>query len=47
MLHTSRKIRGGDPLTWEWFTGEDKQMQHNLLQHPMLLQSNVRLAPTP
>lgn len=47
VLHTSRKIRGGDPLTWEWFPGEDKQIQQDLLQHPMLLQSNVRLAPTP
>lgn len=46
VLHTSRKIRRGDPLTWEWFTGEDKQMQQNLLQHPMPLQSSVRLAPT-
>lgn len=47
MLHTSRKIRGGDALTWKWFTGEDKQIHQNLLQHPVLLQSSVRLAPTP
>lgn len=47
VLHTSRKIRGGDPLTWEWFTDEDKQIHQNLLQHPMLLQSSVRPAPTP
>lgn len=46
MLHTSRKIRGDGPLTWKWFTGEDKQIHQNLLQHPVLLQSSVRLAPT-
>lgn len=47
VLCTSRKIRGGDPLTWEWFTGEDKQIHQNLLQHPVPLQSSLRLAPTP
>lgn len=47
VLHTSSKIRGDEPLTWEWFTGEDKQIHQDLLQHPMMLQSSVRLAPTP
>lgn len=47
VLHTSRKIRGRDPLTWKWFTGEDRQIHQNLLQHPVPLQSSVRPAPTP
>lgn len=47
MLHTSSKIRGDEPLTCEWFTGEDEQIHQDLLQHPTILQSSVRLAPTP
>lgn len=30
VLQTSRKIRGGNPLIWEWFTSEDKQIYQNL-----------------
>lgn len=47
MLHISGKIRGSKPLTEEWFTGENKQIHQDLLQHPTMLQSSVRLAPTP
>jgi len=47
VLHAGGKIRGDEPLTWERLTGEDKQMHQDLLQHPVMLQSSVRLAPTP
>lgn len=47
MLHTSSKNRGDEPLSWEWFTGEDKQIHQDLLQHPTMLQNSVRLALTP
>lgn len=47
MLHTSSEIRGDEPLTWEWFTGEDKKIHQDLLQHPMMLQSSIRPALTP
>lgn len=30
MLHTSRKIRGSDPLIGEWFIDEDKEIHQNL-----------------
>lgn len=47
VLHTSSKIRGDEPLTWEWFTGEDEQIHQDLLQQPTMLQSSVRLALAP
>lgn len=45
VLCTSRKIRGGEPLTWEWFTGEDEQTHQNLLQHPIAEQSQASINP--